>query len=155
MLFMSALAKLPAYPMHVTNLTASPILEYLTVSEIIIRIFSGLKKNINETKMPFFSCQKGDKIPLWSWGNRVDLARGHESALPWWDRCGKSLSPVLVIFGHPGDSNEGFVFIITRCYFSVASILVGCNVARKRHGHCQKYQPSLHHVFFLFSRLLI
>jgi hypothetical protein len=55
MLFMSALAKLPAYPMHVTNLTASPILEYLTVSEIIIRIFSGLKKNINETKMPFLT----------------------------------------------------------------------------------------------------
>lgn len=101
--------------------------------------------------MPFFySCQKGDKIPLWSWGNRVDLVRGHESALPWWDRCEMSLSPVLVIFGPPGDSNECLVFIITRCHFPVASVLVWCNVTRKRHGHCQNYQPSFHHVYLFF-----
>jgi hypothetical protein len=61
MLFMSALAKLPAYPMHVSNLTASPILEYLTVSEIIIRIFSGLKKILMKRKCPFLVVKKETK----------------------------------------------------------------------------------------------
>lgn len=58
---MSALAKLPAYPMHVSNLTASPILEYLTVSEIIIRIFSGLKKILMKRKCPFLVVKKETK----------------------------------------------------------------------------------------------
>jgi len=83
---------------------------------------AGLKKNINETKMPFFLVVKREKKSLSDlgvtgliWSVATNL-HSHDGIV--------ARRPVLVIFGPPGDSNEGLVFIITRCHFPVASVLV-------------------------------
>lgn len=150
MIFTSALDKLPAYPMYVTNLTASPILGYLTVREITIRIFSGFKKKLMKQKCLSFIVVKKETKSLSDlgvigliWSVATNL-HSHDGIVA------RRACPVLVIFGPPGDSNECLVFIITRCHFPVASVLVWCNVTRKRHGHCQNYQPSFHHVYLFF-----